>query len=79
MRPAMRLTWRASVPGAKFAQQFGQERLPAHSDTALDLPCGNHDSGRTQCFRLGIEVLIVAVDERAVEIEQTCGKFKGGV
>src|SRR5581483_11597804 len=64
-------------PAGYLTEQFPQERLPAHADAAMNLPERNDDAGQAQCFTPGGHVLVVAVDQGAIEIKQN-GRQIGG-
>ena len=54
---------------AGLAQQLMREQAAAHPDLAVDAPHGQLDAFRVERAFPGEDVLIDAVDERAVEIE----------
>nr|WP_241510357.1 hypothetical protein [Burkholderia seminalis] len=54
----------------RLAQQLVQEQAAAHPDLAVDAPYRQLDPLRIERFLPREHVLIDAVDERAVEIEQ---------
>ena len=55
---------------ARLAQKLMREEAAAHPDLAVDAPHGQLDAFRVERALPGEDVLIDAVDERAVEIEQ---------
>ena len=58
---------------ARLAEQRVDEEAAAHADTAVDAPDRELDAGALERFAPGEHVLIHAVHERAVEIEQERG------
>ena len=56
-----------------FAQQLIGEQAAAHADLAVDAPDRQLDALRVQRLLPGQHVLIDAVDQRAVEIEEEDG------
>ncbi len=75
----------AGEPGQRLAVQLAlelarerrDEQAPAHPDPAVDLPDREIDADGLQCFAPGDDVLIDAVDQRAVEVEQECRLGEG--
>src|SRR5688572_2516050 len=57
---------------AGLAQQSIDQQSTAHADAPMDSPHGKLDSGFFQCFAPHQDMLIHAVDQRAIEIEQKC-------
>jgi hypothetical protein len=55
------------------------EQAAAHADLAMDAPYGQFDSLLIECLLPGEDVLIDAVDQRAVEVEQEGGFNAHGV
>src|SRR5882762_6981229 len=53
-----------------FPQQFFQEQFAAHSDTAMNLPCRNHDFRIRERLVPGAHVLVNAVDQRSIQIKK---------
>jgi hypothetical protein len=62
---------RKLVPG--FMEQCIEEQASAHPDATMDFPDGKRYARFLERFSPGNDVLIDAVDQRAVEIEQKGG------
>src|SRR4030081_2371629 len=58
-----------------LAEQFLQERLSAHSDTAMNLPLRNYDTRTLQRVCPGGYMLINAVDQGPVQVKQQSGQI----
>ena len=58
---------------AALAQQDVRHQAAAHADLAVDAPDRERNAFAFERFLPGEHVLVDAVDERAVEIEQECG------
>ena len=48
----------------------------AHPDAAVDFPAGNCDAESQQRLRPSVDVLVIAVDESAVEVKKDGREFK---
>jgi hypothetical protein len=58
---------------AGLAEQGVDEQAAAHADAAVDAPHRELDADALERFAPGEHVLVHAVDERAVEVEQEGG------
>jgi hypothetical protein len=56
-------------PG-QLAQQLFQEGFATHANAAMDFPLRDYDLCRTQSFGPGSDVLIITIDQSAIQIEQ---------
>ena len=61
-----------------LAKQFPEKRFAAHADAAVNFPHGNRDSGFAQRPPPCTHMLVVAVDERSVQVEQYGGIVRLG-
>ena len=57
---------------SKFALKLRGEQAAAHADLAMDAPNGQFEALLAQCDMPGADVIVDAVDQRAVEIEEEC-------
>ena len=62
---------------ARLAEQRVEEQSPAHADAAVDAPHGELEAGRLQRLAPREHVLVDAVNEGAVEIEEETGDRHG--
>ena len=58
-----------------FTQQFLDERFTAHADAAMNLPFCKDNACALESVGPGDDVMVDAIDESAIEIEQDCGKI----
>jgi hypothetical protein len=63
-------------PAPYFSKQLGQKRFSAHAYAAMNLPSGNNDFRRPQSLLPRDYMMVVAVDERAVEIKENSRKIE---
>ena len=54
----------------RLAQQLVREEPTAHADLAMNAPYRQVDAFRIECFLPRKNVLVHAVDQRSVEVEQ---------
>jgi hypothetical protein len=55
---------------SELTPQRGHEQAAAHADAAVDLPDGERDADPLERLAPGDHVLVDAVDQRPVEVEQ---------
>src|SRR6185503_627062 len=57
---------------ADLAEELVREQTAAHPDLPVDSPDGQLDAFLAQCQMPGADMVIDAVDERPVEVEEEC-------
>jgi hypothetical protein len=62
-----------------FAQQGGDEQATAHADASMNLPYRKVDSGPAESLLPRENVLVNAVDERSVKVEQHARRLRRGL
>jgi len=70
--PHLRRLFRLQLP-SRLAEQGVDEQAAAHADATVDAPHGELDPHALERLAPGEHVLVHAVDQRAVQVEQESG------
>jgi hypothetical protein len=65
-----------AFPACYFPKQFLHHRFSIHSHRAANLLFRNHNAGGAQSFGPGVYVLVIAVNQSAVEVKPDGGHFQ---